>query len=306
MRIVRSAAVAPALKEYVRAYAQREFTWTGTAVVQPVPASLECVINFEFRSPSTIDYIDGTRAATHRVTVVGCHTFRRAWLRLDRTVETFAIFFTPLGLWQLLRIPNAELVNRSFDGTDVVGGQIHELWQQFAAARSFEERVCIAERYLAPLAARAQARTPVMDAAQRLFTVRSPIRIDELARDSGLSLRQFERRFITDVGMVPKVFARITRFQTALDSKLRAPHRSWVEIAQAGGYHDQMHMIHEFVRLSGASPAKILPELGDIRPPALVAADGESNRTAPGAPRDVPGGGKRARCRIFTSQPVRP
>jgi AraC-like DNA-binding protein len=72
--------------------------------------------------------------------------------------------------------------------------------------------------------------------------------------------------------MTPKLFARIARFQTALDAKLHAPHKSWMSIAHDFGYHDQMHMIRDFEGLSGSSPGRILSELGDTRPPALAAS----------------------------------
>ena len=62
-------------------------------------------------------------------------------------------------------------------------------------------------------------------------------------------LRQFERSFERDVGVSPKSFARIARFQSALDAKLVSPQRTWLDIAHSFGYHDQMHMIHDFEAL---------------------------------------------------------
>lgn len=73
--------------------------------------------------------------------------------------------------------------------------------------------------------------------------------------------------------MGPEHFARVTRFQTALDSKLTAPQRTWLSIAHDLGYHDQMHMIRDFHALGGASPTGIPGELGDMRPPALAASN---------------------------------
>jgi transcriptional regulator GlxA family with amidase domain len=84
-------------------------------------------------------------------------------------------------------------------------------------------------------------------------------------------LRQFERDFRREVGASPKVFARIARFQAALDAKIAAPKRSWLDIAHTFGYYDQMHMIHDFATLGRNSPTRLVSQIGDSRPPALVA-----------------------------------
>ena len=87
-----------------------------------------------------------------------------------------------------------------------------------------------------------------------------------------MSVRQYERRFLDEIGITPKLFARITRYQMAMDAKVATPARSWIAIAHEFGYHDQMHMIKDFQKLSGNSPRGIISELGDMRPEALAAS----------------------------------
>jgi transcriptional regulator GlxA family with amidase domain len=86
-------------------------------------------------------------------------------------------------------------------------------------------------------------------------------------------LRQFEREFHREIGASPKVFARIARFQSALDAKVSAPKRTWLDIAHSFGYYDQMHMIHDFETLGRDSPTRLVAQLGDSRPPALASAE---------------------------------
>ncbi len=100
-----------------------------------------------------------------------------------------------------------------------------------AESKSFSDRVRVAESYLLPFAAQVLDPTPIMQSAEHLFHGRGAIRIDALARDSTLSMRQYERRFSEEIGIGPKLFARITRFQIALDAKRVAPARSWLSIA---------------------------------------------------------------------------
>lgn len=272
MHVLQSAPVAPGLRNFVRAYAEREITRVGSDLVLPVPASLEQVLEFEFASPPVIEYCDGTQQSSHRISVVGAHTQPGINVRLNGRIQSFAIFFQPWGMWQLFRVPANELPDRTYSGGELLGKEIDELWLQMAECASFEARVATVERFLLERAAKASGRTPIMQAAVHLFQRRGICRIDELAHHSGLSVRHFERRFSSALGMTPKRFARITRFQMALDAKLHSPHRSWRMIAYDFGYHDQMHMIRDFQSLSGASPERFLTELGDTRPPALAAS----------------------------------
>jgi AraC-like DNA-binding protein len=70
-----------------------------------------------------------------------------------------------------------------------------------------------------------------------------------------------ERRFRYEIGIPPKLYARIVRFESALRRKAEAPETRWTDIAHALGYHDQMHMVHDFNRLSGDSPTAIGSQL---------------------------------------------
>ena len=93
---------------------------------------------------------------------------------------------------------------------------------------------------------------------------------------SGMGLRHFQRVFAQEVGTGPKRFARVARLQTALDLKVAAPSMSWLEVSHAFGYHDQMHMIHDFKSLCGDSPSRVFDQMGDMRPEALVRSPSEN------------------------------
>ncbi len=241
-----------------------------------MPACLEQVIEFEFGDMPIIELGDGSRAQTYPIAVVGPSAYRPADIRLGSGVESFAIFFQPLAFWQLFRVPTRELVNRHYDGCDLIGASIRHLWHRMADA-SFEERVHLAEEYLLKKAADAIAKTSIMNAAIYLFERKGAVRIDEIADQPALSVRQFERRFASEIGMGPKLFARVTRFQMVLDAKVNVQNSSWLNLAHKFGYHDQMHMIRDFQGLSGFSPGCLLERMGDMRPPALAACQEKSN-----------------------------
>jgi transcriptional regulator GlxA family with amidase domain len=86
-------------------------------------------------------------------------------------------------------------------------------------------------------------------------------------------MRQFERRFRHEIGIPPKLYARIIRFEAAVRRKAVAPAMRWTDIAHALGYYDQMHMVRDFNRLSGDSPTAICGQLDMFVRPEVVSAD---------------------------------
>ena len=106
-----------------------------------------------------------------------------------------------------------------------------------------------------------------------------------------LGLRQFERTFLSEIGMSPKLYSRVARFQTVLDTKINRQDARWADLANDYGYHDQMHMIKDFQKLSGLTPERLMSRIGDMRPPALTGAvdDGQSLTLERSAGFDPPG-----------------
>lgn len=79
-------------------------------------------------------------------------------------------------------------------------------------------------------------------------------RIDAAAANACLSPRHFERLFQQHVGLAPKTFAGILRFQHVLRLRDAQPHWTWARVAQESGYYDQAHLITDFRRFSGSTP----------------------------------------------------
>lgn len=77
--------------------------------------------------------------------------------------------------------------------------------------------------------------------------------VAELVRRSGYSHRAFTEKFRANVGLAPKAFAKVQRFQRALALLPSSP--SLAEAAFAAGYADQAHMCRDFAALAGLSPA---------------------------------------------------
>ncbi len=259
MHLIRYLSPAPGLHSYVRFYVQREVSLPGNApVVHPVPARAAPMLEFDFGDLPRIHSCDRPQVtAAARCVVIGLQTYRRVRIEISGVHESFSLVFQPSGLHRLFRVPMAELTNRDFDARAVLGPSMSELERQLADCRTFEARARVADQYLL----RQIPRAPVMDgvsAAANMSLLRAgQIPVAQLSHSTGLSARQFERRFTQQVGVRPKLYSRIARFEAALDSKLRSPGKSWLRIAHEFGYHDQMHLIHDFHELSGEAPGRM-------------------------------------------------
>jgi AraC-like DNA-binding protein len=273
------------LKEFVRAYAQRNLDTAGKMVTELCPARLEQTLEFQFASPFDVFRPDGQSCSAARINIVGAYTFGGSKVTFNGKVDSFAVFFQPSGFSRLFGMPMHELSSRVYDGFSVLSTLVDPLWNRLAEIPSFDERVSLTEEFLLKRAAgrprQEQGReeqASMHRVADYILAARGAVRITDLAREYGLGARQFERRFLRDVGASPKLYARVARFQTALDLKIAMPQRSWLEIAHDAQYHDQTHMIRDFHELAGDVPGRIVAGIGDVRPTALLpcAPDGET------------------------------
>jgi len=82
-----------------------------------------------------------------------------------------------------------------------------------------------------------------------------------VAAELGVSERHLRRVFRETVGVSPKGYARIARFQRALGAAREDGRAGWASIAAAAGYYDQAHLIAEFRAIAGVTPRVLVGEM---------------------------------------------
>jgi AraC-like DNA-binding protein len=206
------------------------------------------------------------------VALVGARTCRSAELILSGAVDAFTIVFQPGGFTTLFHLPAVGLTNADFDGEEVLGRGISELYAQLGEASAFGDRVRVADCWLTAARPASESVSAIVQTAMAVIRASGSVRINELAHLTGLGMRQFERRFNHEIGISPKLYARIIRFEAALRRRALSPTTRWTDIAQDLGYHDQMHMVHDFTRLSGDSPEAIARQLDMFVQPEVLSS----------------------------------
>jgi AraC-like DNA-binding protein len=104
----------------------------------------------------------------------------------------------------------------------------------------------------------------------RLACPVAKVRLREFQRDAGLlssaktaeaanlSQRRFIQIFRNQVGLTPKLFCRIERFQRILERIADIDDVDWLDVALSCGYFDQSHFIHDFREFTGLRPTEYL------------------------------------------------
>lgn len=259
---------------FVRFYVQREAQLGAITLIQPVPARAAQMLDFEFGDPIEIRPIGSeiTRMA-ETAALIGLQTYQRGQLLIRGKAETFVIVFWPVAIYQLFGLPALDNTNRDDAAHAVLGMAASELQQRLGNAHSFQERVQIADQFIANQSFKAQpAAEPIEVTANEIVRNYGVCRIDCLVRQTGLGIRNFQRMFQQRVGVSPKVFSRIVRFESALKAKAVSPQTSWTTIAHEFGYHDHMHMVHDFRLLSGETPTNILEHVESVLAPQIDSA----------------------------------
>ena len=181
--------------------------------------------------------------------------------RGERDATTVCIQFSPGGLYRLLGVPSAEFRDRVVDASLLAPLRVLELREQLLAAAEVDAAdtdavAAVVWRFLhCSLQANDTPGAALAFAVQRLH--RPDGSIGEISRLSGYSHKHLIELFKTHVGVAPKAYQRVLRFNRAL-AALGAGRFGMADLAQRCGYSDQAHFGHEFRRLSGYTPGSYL------------------------------------------------
>ena len=174
----------------------------------------------------------------------------------DRVV---GIQFQPGGTFPFFRLPASEVANQSVPLECLWGGTAGEIREQLLAAPSADAMFGILEHCLLAQLVRPLELHPAIEFARK-HICRAPqiATVSGVMERIGLSQRRFIELFHDQIGLTPKAFCRVRRFQRVLQRVHRKQAVDWVQVALEGGYYDQAHFIHDFQGFSGLTPAAYL------------------------------------------------
>jgi AraC-like DNA-binding protein len=172
--------------------------------------------------------------------------------------DVMGVRLCPAGAYALLDRPMREISELVVDLEDLVGRAADELGERCYDAASVEERLRRAADWMAERVMNSRGVDPAIAwAAGRIDQSGGAVSIAELRRHTGLSKTRLAEAFRDQIGLAPKLYARVVRFRRAA-ALLQKGAEPLVDLALTAGYYDQPHMNAEFRELSGLSPREFL------------------------------------------------
>jgi AraC-like DNA-binding protein len=168
--------------------------------------------------------------------------------------------FRPHGAATFLDLPASELHGVAPALNELWGCAATELRERLLYAEDDQRRFQILEQVLLErLAAAATPRDPaVAYAVRRLEDADEISGVREIAESAGVSMGRLARAFSDEVGLTPKLFGRVRRFQRALGLLFGSDEPALAQVAADSGYYDQAHFCHDFRAFAGITPGQYL------------------------------------------------
>jgi AraC-like DNA-binding protein len=196
-------------------------------------------------------------------------SYRRAWLagiqdrRLvhasDNGADHIAVRFRPGGAHAFFHLPMTDMTNRVFELDTLIGAEATSLRDRLGVidgdrARALELQTWLLERR------HVHDAFDTVQAAVELLRDGGAYRtsVADACAHLGLSNKHLVHQFRRIIGLPPKVFSRIERFQGVIGACRGRSRVDWVDLTHAFGYADQSHLIREFRRLGNVTPSDFL------------------------------------------------
>lgn len=164
----------------------------------------------------------------------------------------------PTAAYRLLRTPMHLLAGKVVELEQLLGEEGSFLAEQLAELHTWEARFHHVEALIRRRLLACPARSPNPERAlEMLRNVHGRGRVAAIAKEMGWSRQHLVTVFNEQVGLAPKVVARIYRFQHAL-LRLERGAESHADVAHGCGYADQAHFNREFRQFTGTTPLEFL------------------------------------------------
>lgn len=237
------------LREYVRYYWVLESDEPFRVLTFPIGCPQ---IIFHRKTPLSIPELG---ISQNEFTISGQVNFP-AHLRSDGNLEMVVVVFHPHTVSLFIDTPPSAFYNIEISGYDIENRQLNETATRIFDCESTSDVIRILEEWLLPKI------KPSLNIGRIGYTLghllHTPsIAITALADTACLSKKQYERIFREYIGMNPKEYARIVRFQKSM-WMIQCDNRNYADIASACGYADQSHFIREFKSMTCHTPKSLL------------------------------------------------
>lgn len=168
-------------------------------------------------------------------------------------VRLLGIRFQPGGTRPFIDLPANEITDRVVELRGLSRRFERSLLRACESVEGLDQKIAAVNTFLTSRVNHGKFDSHLLALAASVINRRGLVSVDQLASHAGVSSRQLERRFLQEVGLGPKLLARIVRFQQVFRAVESNP--AWAEVAIECGYYDQAHLIRDFNQFAQQTPA---------------------------------------------------
>jgi len=243
------------LRRYIKSYIIIEdaegFVLNRQMSIYP-SGHLEMIINYgdrvDFEEPQTF-------VLKHENGYLGGQIMRPVYYRSRGHFKIFSIIFKPIGTFRFLRIPQQEFTHKKIDLDLIFGPESGRIIERLCEADGFQNKVSVIDRFFLDLLKNNVRDITLIAAASRIIQRSGgKIAIEELCKTLNTNIKTLERNFMHIVGIRPKEFSRVIRFNMAFNTINSESFCDINDVVHLCGYYDHSHFHNEFKRFTDLSP----------------------------------------------------
>jgi len=183
------------------------------------------------------------------------------YIAKDR-IELMGIRLMPFGIFTLFNIPLKELPEDPVELSLVAGRHTKELEEKLIETPDIDGKFKILFEWLMSLFVKREERNGMMiDAVYKIYSDEGKSTIKNVSRNSYNYYKKIQRSFREAIGISPKLYARMVRFESIHNTLVKSDKIDWLEIVTKYDFYDQSHLAKEFQFFTGHSPQEFIEKM---------------------------------------------
>lgn len=211
---------------------------------------MKLVIPYRNNMKSTINHI----CRVHKESscfMIG-HSMHSAITECDKDYGNICVEFNPAGVYRFFNLPLNEIAGQIYDTHELYGKVGKELREKVSETADIDKKVLLVQDFLYRQMVQFNKSDAVSEyAINKIIMSKGLININSISEEMGYSRRYLLRKFTENLGISPKEFACIIRFDEIF-KKVSLHHLSEEKLYEY--YYDQSHFIKEFKKFTGFTP----------------------------------------------------
>ncbi|MFZ6010026.1 MAG: helix-turn-helix domain-containing protein [Bacteroidota bacterium] len=186
-------------------------------------------------------------------------------IEIEGTYQMIVLQLFPFTVKSLFNIDPQSINDNCYDLSEEKIQVQNHIFVELTQEKDLDTRISILTRYIGRLieAKRNSFDAAIHSAITKILSAKGKCSLTDTANEVHLTKRTFERRFVSETGLLPKQFAKIIQFQNSLTQLTVKDFTSLTDVVYRNGFADQSHFIRVFKSFTGKTPKQFIAKTRD-------------------------------------------